>query len=28
VLKVGGKDTGQPWWWEGVQVLEWRAGAA
>jgi predicted O-methyltransferase YrrM len=28
VVKIGGKDSGRPWWWEGVQVLEWRAGAA
>jgi hypothetical protein len=24
LLKLGGKDTGRPWWWEGVQVLEWH----
>jgi protein O-GlcNAc transferase len=24
---LDGKDRGQPWWWEGVQVLRWRAGA-
>jgi hypothetical protein len=23
VLEVVGKDRGQPWWWEGVQVLAW-----
>ena len=23
---LDGKDRGQPWWWEGVQVLRWRAG--
>ena len=25
LLEVGGKDRGAPAWWEGVQVLEWRA---
>jgi predicted O-methyltransferase YrrM len=24
VVKLDGKDHGQPWWWEGVQVLRWR----
>jgi predicted O-methyltransferase YrrM len=24
LVKVDGKDHGQPWWWEGVQVLRWR----
>ena len=28
VVKLDGKDLGQPWWWEGVQVLRWRPGAA
>ena len=26
LLTLDGKDLGQPWWWEGVQVLRWRAG--
>ena len=26
VVTLDGKDLGQPWWWEGVQVLRWRAG--
>ncbi len=26
LLTLDGKDRGQPWWWEGVQVLRWRAG--
>ncbi len=25
LLRLGGKDRGQPWWWEGVSVLTWRA---
>ena len=25
LLRVEGKDKGQPWWWEGVEVIEWRA---
>jgi predicted O-methyltransferase YrrM len=28
LVKLDGKDLGQPWWWEGVQVLRWRPGAA
>jgi protein O-GlcNAc transferase len=24
LVHLGGKDRGQPWWWEGVQVLRWR----
>jgi len=24
LVKLDGKDLGQPWWWEGVQVLRWR----
>jgi predicted O-methyltransferase YrrM len=24
LVKLDGKDHGQPWWWEGVQVLRWR----
>jgi hypothetical protein len=24
LVEVAGKDRGQPWWWEGVQVLRWR----
>ena len=24
LIELGGKDRGQPWWWEGVQVLRWR----
>jgi predicted O-methyltransferase YrrM len=24
LVKLDGKDRGQPWWWEGVQVLRWR----
>jgi Methyltransferase domain len=23
LLRIGGKDRGQPWWWEGVAVLAW-----
>jgi protein O-GlcNAc transferase len=25
LLRIEGKDKGQPWWWEGVEVMEWRA---
>ncbi len=25
LVTLGGKDRGQPWWWEGVQILRWRA---
>ena len=25
VVEIAGKDHGQPWWWEGVQVLRWGA---
>jgi protein O-GlcNAc transferase len=25
LVRVVGKDEGQPWWWEGVEVFEWRA---
>ena len=25
LLAVDGKDRGQPWWWEGMQVLVWDA---
>ena len=25
LVRVVGKDEGQPWWWEGVEVMEWRA---
>jgi predicted O-methyltransferase YrrM len=25
LLEVVGKDKGQPWWWEGVQILTWNA---
>ena len=25
LLRVEGKDEGRPWWWEGVEVMEWRA---
>jgi protein O-GlcNAc transferase len=25
LLRIEGKDEGQPWWWEGVEVMEWRA---
>jgi protein O-GlcNAc transferase len=28
LLTLDGKDRGQPWWWEGVQVLRWRARRA
>ena len=28
LLEVPGKDRGAPAWWEGVQVLEWRAHSA
>jgi predicted O-methyltransferase YrrM len=28
LVKLDGKDRGQPWWWEGVQVLRWRRGRA
>ncbi len=24
LAELVGKDRGQPWWWEGVQVLRWR----
>ena len=24
LIDLAGKDLGQPWWWEGVQVLRWR----
>jgi len=24
LVELGGKDRGQPWWWEGVQVVRWR----
>jgi predicted O-methyltransferase YrrM len=24
LVRLDGKDHGQPWWWEGVQVLRWR----
>jgi predicted O-methyltransferase YrrM len=24
LLEIDGKDRGQPWWWEGVQVLLWE----
>ena len=24
LVELPGKDGGKPWWWEGVQVLEWR----
>jgi protein O-GlcNAc transferase len=24
LVTLGGKDRGQPWWWEGVQILRWR----
>jgi predicted O-methyltransferase YrrM len=23
-LEIDGKDRGQPWWWEGMQLLTWR----
>jgi hypothetical protein len=26
LVTLDGKDRGQPWWWEGVQILRWRAG--
>ena len=26
LLTLDGKDRGQPWWWEGVQIVRWRAG--
>jgi predicted O-methyltransferase YrrM len=26
LVSLDGKDRGQPWWWEGVEVLRWRAG--
>lgn len=25
LLRIDGKDRGQPWWWEGVTVLAWNA---
>jgi protein O-GlcNAc transferase len=25
LVRIVGKDEGQPWWWEGVEVMEWRA---
>jgi hypothetical protein len=24
LLSIAGKDNGQPWWWEGVEVLRWH----
>jgi predicted O-methyltransferase YrrM len=27
LLTLDGKDRGQPWWWEGVQVLRWHVDA-
>jgi predicted O-methyltransferase YrrM len=24
LVEIAGKDRGQPWWWEGVQVLAWQ----
>jgi predicted O-methyltransferase YrrM len=27
LVTLDGKDRGQPWWWEGVQVLRWRRTA-
>ena len=26
LLTIDGKDRGQPWWWEGMQVLVWDGG--
>jgi predicted O-methyltransferase YrrM len=26
LVTLDGKDRGQPWWWEGVQILRWREG--
>jgi predicted O-methyltransferase YrrM len=28
LVELDGKDRGQPWWWEGVQVLAWSAPPA
>ena len=28
LVEVAGKDRGQPWWWEGVQVLAWGPPSA
>ena len=28
LLTLEGKDRGQPWWWEGVEVLRWRPAPA
>jgi predicted O-methyltransferase YrrM len=28
LLAIDGKDRGQPWWWEGMQVLVWDGGPA
>jgi protein O-GlcNAc transferase len=28
LLEIEGKERGQPWWWEGVQVLAWEAPKA
>ena len=25
LVELVGKDRGQPWWWEGVQVVRWRS---
>ena len=25
LVRIEGKDGGNPWWWEGVQVLEWQS---
>jgi len=25
LVELAGKDRGQPWWWEGVQVVRWRS---
>ena len=28
LVLLDGKDRGQPWWWEGVQILRWHGAAA
>ena len=28
LLTLEGKDRGQPWWWEGVEILRWRPAPA
>jgi hypothetical protein len=25
-LSIAGREADQPWWWDGVDVIAWRAG--